>query len=89
VGGGCSGNITLYGDMTGGCTGASATFTLGQQACAGAPAGTVGLAYGGLVNNPGFAKANYTVMAGACSVTTLPTPTGAVTGTAPTTVCCM
>jgi hypothetical protein len=89
TGGTCAGTITLYGDLSGGCTGPSATFTLGQQACTGAPAGTIGVTYSGLANSPGFAKANFTVTPGACTVTTPPTPIGSVVGTGPTTVCCM
>jgi hypothetical protein len=85
--GSCSGTITLYGAINGGCTGNSATFTLGAQACAGAP-GVVGVTYSGLANNPGFAKASYTVTPGTCSVTVAPVATGAVTATTPTTVCC-
>lgn len=79
-GGSCSGTISLYGTNAGGCTGtAGATYTFGMAGC---------FSYGGLSAVPGYAKGNYTVTAGTCSVTGQPQPSGGVTGTGPTTVCC-
>jgi hypothetical protein len=78
-GGSCGGSINVWGDSNGSCSGtASATYTLGSP-CKG---------YSGVANNPGYVQANYTITPGTCSVTTQPTPTGAVTGTGPMTVCC-
>jgi len=79
TGGTCAGTISVWGDLAGGCTGTVAgTYTLGNTCTT----------YTGASNNPGYAQGNFTVTPGTCTVVTQPTPTGAVIGTGPATVCC-
>jgi hypothetical protein len=83
TGGTCSGSVSLYGNNAGGCNGTPATYALGTTCQC------YGCAQPALPNVPGFVQANYTVTAGTCSVVGQPAPTGSVTPTGPTTLCCM
>jgi hypothetical protein len=91
TGGTCSGTISLYGSNAGLCGGTpGGTFTFGDMACNGAnPPTTLGRTYSGLNNTPGSVKGNFTVTPGTCPVTTPSSPTGGVTPTGATTICCM
>jgi hypothetical protein len=79
TGGSCSGTISVYG-ISIDCTAANpATYTLGSNCRVlnvfGAP--------------PSHVQGNFVLSPGSCTVQSAATPIGAVTGTGPTTVCCM
>jgi hypothetical protein len=78
-GGGCAGTINLYSGPV--CTGTPAVpaYSLGS----------VCQIFNFGPTPPTSVLANFTVTPGACAVATPAQPTGAVTGTLPTTVCCM
>jgi hypothetical protein len=78
AGGACTGTISIFPGA--GCTGNVDVYTLGTRC----------LAYNDQAPiNPMSVQANYTVTPGTCAVATQATPTGSVTPTGPTTVCCM
>ena len=77
TGGSCAGTVTLFGGAN--CTGSTGSYTLGT-AC---------VTYAVPPQDPASLQAAFTVTPGSCTVGTQPSPTGTVTGTGPTTVCCM
>jgi hypothetical protein len=78
TGGSCGGTITIFGDAN--CAGSMAQFTFGTTTC---------LPYNLPPLDPASVQAALVVTAGTCAVGTPATPTGGVSGTGPTTVCCM
>ena len=79
TGGTCAATINVWGDQAGGCTGSVASTSALSTTCT---------TYSGANYSPGYAQGNFTVTPGTCTVVTQPTPTGAVIGTGPVTVCC-
>ena len=76
TGGTCAGSVNLYTGVA--CGTAAVTYPTGAwDSCQ---------TFGG--NLFTLAEGNFTVTAGTCAVTAQPAPTGGVTGTGPTTVCC-
>jgi len=76
AGGSCSGSINVYAGATCGTPGATYS---NWDSCQ---------TYSGLGPTPALVQGDFTVTPGTCTPTAQPTPTGSVTGTGPTTVCC-
>jgi hypothetical protein len=75
--GSCTGSIAVYGNQN--CQAPSSIYSFLLNPCQPYNA----------VPTPGSVLTNYAVTHGACPTPATPTPTGAVTPTGPTTVCCM
>jgi hypothetical protein len=89
TGGSCTGTVSLYGDFPdAGCTGAPDTYAIGTCQCYGKSlCGANDLVI--LNNEPGWVRAQYTVMAGTCATLAPPASLGSATPGRPFTVCCM